>query len=96
VVRVTIYNEPDEGFKKLKENASIYENLLLNSHVMMRGVLDKNHDIISIGGMLYEMCITFQDEVYFNGMKAILDSGKLIQPFTIMNGQILPLMILLP
>jgi hypothetical protein len=26
--------------------------------------------------MLYEMCITFQDEVYFNGMKAILDGSK--------------------
>jgi len=42
----------------------------------MRGVLDKNHDIVSIGGMLYEMCITFQDEVYFNGMKEVLDGGK--------------------
>jgi len=43
---------------------------------MMRGVFDKDHDLVSIGGMLYEMCITFQDEVYFNGMKEVLDGGK--------------------
>ncbi len=31
---------------------------------------------MSMGGMLYEMCITFQDEVYFDGMKAVLDDGE--------------------
>ena len=75
-VHVTIYGEPDEGFEELQTNANVYQNLWLDTHVMMRGMLNKDHNIVSIGGMLYEMCILFQDEVYFNGMKAILDGGK--------------------
>ncbi len=43
---------------------------------MLRGALDKDHDIVSIGGMLYEMCVTFQEEMYFNGMKDVLDNGE--------------------
>ena len=75
-VHVRIYTVPDEGFEELQTNSNVYENLWLDSRVVTRGVLDKNHDIVSIGGMLYEMCITFQDEVYFNGMKEIMDGGK--------------------
>lgn len=75
-IHVTIFGEPDEGFKELQTNANVYQNLWLDTRVMTRGVLDKDHDIVSIGGMLYEMCITFQDEVYFNGMKDVLDNGE--------------------
>lgn len=75
-VHVTIYGAPDQGFEKLQEESSVYSNLSLDSRLMTRGVIDKDHDIVSIGGMLYEMCITFQDEVYFNGMKDVLDGGK--------------------
>jgi hypothetical protein len=75
-IHVTIYSAPDEGFATLQQDASPYSNLFLDSRVMTRGVLNKNRDIVSIGGMLYEMCITFQDEVYFNGMKEVLDNGK--------------------
>lgn len=74
-VDITIYRKPEQGFRKLQEESSVYQNLALNSRVMMRGALEKNHDILIMGGMLYEMCIFFQDEVYFNGMKAILDEG---------------------
>lgn len=75
-VRITIYGEPRFGFKKLKERLSVYTNLSLNTRVMTHGVIDRNHDIVSMSGMLYEMCISFQDEVYFNGMKEVLDGGK--------------------
>jgi len=75
-VHITVYGKPDEGFEKLQEQSSVYTNLSLDSQLMMHGVIRKDYDIVSIGGMLYEMCITFQDEVYFNGMKEILDSGK--------------------
>jgi hypothetical protein len=75
-VHITIYGASDQGFEKLEEESSVYSNLSLNTRVMTRGMLDKDHDIVSIGGMLYEMCITFQDEVYFNGMKEVLDGGK--------------------
>lgn len=75
-IRITIYGAPDQGFEKLQEESSVYSNLSLDSRLMTRGVLDKDYDIVSMGGMLYEMCITFQDEVYFNGMKEVLDGGK--------------------
>lgn len=75
-IHITIYGEPDQGFKELQEQASVYENLWLDTRVLTRGALNKNHDIVSIGGMLYEMCIMFQDEVYFNGMKEVLDGGE--------------------
>jgi hypothetical protein len=75
-MHITIYSAPEEGFAKLQENASPYSNLFLDSRMMTRGVLNKNYDVVTIGGMLYEMCITFQDEVYFNGMKEVLDNGK--------------------
>lgn len=75
-IHITIYGAPDQGFEKLQEESSVYSNLSLDSRLMTRGVIDKDHDIVSIGGMLYEMCITFQDEVYFNGMKDVLDGGE--------------------
>lgn len=75
-VRIIIYRAPAEGFKELQEKSSVYSNLCLDSDTMMRGVMNKNYDIVSMGGMLYEMCITFQDEVYFNGMKEVLDNGS--------------------
>lgn len=76
LIHITIYGAPDQGFEKLQEESSVYSNLSLDSRLMSRGVIEKDHDIVSIGGMLYEMCITFQDEVYFNGMKDVLDNGE--------------------
>ncbi|OGF82352.1 hypothetical protein A3B18_00150 [Candidatus Giovannonibacteria bacterium RIFCSPLOWO2_01_FULL_46_13] len=83
LIHITIYSAPDQGFEKLREESSAYSNLVLDSRLMTRGVIEKDHDIVSIGGMLYEMCITFQDEVYFNGMKDVLDTG----PFRGASGQ---------
>ncbi len=76
LVHITIYGEPEQGFEKLQEESSMFTNLSLDSQVMMRGVIEKNTDIIRMGGMLQEMCTTFQDEVYFNGMKDVLDGSK--------------------
>ncbi len=80
-IHLTIYEEPDQGFEKLQKEASIYTNLSLNNQMINRGVTDKNHDIISIGGMLKEMCLTFRDEVYFNGMSEILKSEQFHEVF---------------
>jgi hypothetical protein len=74
-VRMTIYTEPEQGFEKLHRESGVYTNLWLDSDVMMRGALKNNHDILTIGGMLYEMCKTFEVDVYFAGMKDILDKG---------------------
>lgn len=76
LVHITIYGKPKQGFHKLQEESNIYENLTLDSHVITKGVIEHDHGVISMGGMLYEMCIMFQDEVYFNGMKDILDAGE--------------------
>jgi hypothetical protein len=76
VVRVTVYTEPEQGFEKLQRESGVYTNLWLNSDVMMRGALKNDHDILTINGMLYEMCKTFEEEVYFAGMKDVLDKGQ--------------------
>ncbi len=75
-LKVTIYDEPSEGFEKLQEESSIYENLRLDNQTFIRGTLDKNHDIVTLNGHLGELCRLFQDDVYFNGMKNILDNSK--------------------
>lgn len=75
-IHITIYGAPEQGFEKLHEQSSAYLNLSLDSQLLSRGAIENDHDLISISGMLYEMCITFQDEVYFNGMKEVLDGGK--------------------
>jgi len=75
-VCVTIYNKPEQGFEKLQQESNVYENLALDTRIMTSGVIEKDYDLVTMGGMIYEMCITFQDEVYFNGMKEILDAGE--------------------
>ena len=76
IIKITIYSTPKQGFEKLERESDVYWNLLLDNKLMKRGVIDKNLDIVTIGGMLSEMCITFQEEVYLNGMKKVLDEGK--------------------
>lgn len=73
---VTIYGKPDVGFEKLQEQANVYDNLFLDSNTLMDGTFRKDHDIIVISGQLAELCRLFQDEVYFNGMKDVLDNGN--------------------
>ena len=75
-IDITIYGEPQQGFERLEKESSVYTHLSLDTQLMMRGVMRKDHDIISMAGMLYEMCILFQDEVYFNGMKDVLDKSN--------------------
>ena len=72
---IIIYGKPSQGFHKLQEEANVYENLYLDSNTLSQGVFDKDYDIISIGGQLGELCRLFQDDVYFNGMKEVLDKG---------------------
>lgn len=74
-LKITIYKKPTGGFSELHQRASVYEHLRLDSRLMSNGAADKDSDILCMNGMLYEMCITFQDEVYFNGMKEILDQS---------------------
>lgn len=89
-VHVIVYSKPKEGFMKLHESSSVYENLYLDSKVLMRGMFHKNTDILTINGQLSELCCLFQDEVYFNGMKEVLDAGK----FRGASGQLGPVKVL--
>jgi hypothetical protein len=76
LMRVTIYGTPDEGFEALNRNANVYDNLHLSSDVLIEGTLKNDRDIVAISGHLDELCCSFQDEVFFNGMKDILDTGE--------------------
>jgi len=75
-MEITIYSEPDEGFDKLHENSPLMNHLYLSSNVIMRAISTQNHDILAIDGRIAELCTLFQDEVYFNGMKDILDNSR--------------------
>ena len=75
-ISVTIYREPKCGFGKLQRESCPQENLCLDSHTLERAYFEKDLDILIIGGRLDELCQLFQDKVYFNGMKDVLDSGK--------------------
>jgi len=76
LMQITVYGQPEEGFAILKENSSVYGNLYLSNDVLIGGSLNKDRDIITINGHLGELCHSFQEDVYFNGMKKILDKGK--------------------
>lgn len=84
-IHITIYGEPDQGFEKLQKESSVYLNLSLDSQVMIHGACDNNYDIIIISGMLQELCNTFQEEVYFNGMRDRIKSEIISNPFDKFN-----------
>lgn len=73
---LTLYGMPDCGFEKLFEESNVYEHLRVNDRLLMRGAMREDHDLVMLSGMLYELCHQFQDEVYFDGMKRILDEGN--------------------
>ncbi|MFA5886209.1 MAG: hypothetical protein WC863_00330 [Patescibacteria group bacterium] len=75
-VHITIYLKPDCGFEKLSRQSCIEDNLCLDSKIFMQAVFDNNRDIMIISGRLDELCQLFQDNVYFNGMKHIMDQNN--------------------
>lgn len=75
-VAITIYGKPDIGFRRLEREADVYDNLYLNSQIFIRGFLNNDIEIISISARLDELCLSFQNQVYFQGMKQVLDKGK--------------------
>jgi hypothetical protein len=72
-IHLTVHRAPSEGFRKLTERANVYENLELTSRTLTDAIFDKDWDINCINGCLYELCVQFQEDVYFNGMKTVLD-----------------------
>lgn len=82
-MRITVYGEPSQGFRKLQDEANLYDNLYLDSHTLMTAALDRNYDINVMSGHLGELCNFFQRKVYFAGMKDIVDAG----PFRGASGQ---------
>lgn len=73
---VTVYKEPECGFRDLVRNSSKAENLYLDSHTFIKAFHEKDEEIIAISGRLDELCRQFQDEVYFDGMKELRESGE--------------------
>lgn len=71
---VTIYTAPEQGFQALQEEANVYDNLRLSNDVIMKGSMRNDHDILTINGMLSELCFQFKTDVYDNGMRDVADS----------------------
>lgn len=73
---ITIYKEPDGGFEKLLAEANVFDHLYLDTRTVIDGVCVNNPDIIKMNDALAELCVKFQNEVYFAGMKDVRDKGK--------------------
>lgn len=65
---------PEEGFSKLQTRANVFESIYIDSETLV--MIQNDHYLVLIEGMLNELCRCFQDEVYFNGMKDILRNSK--------------------
>jgi hypothetical protein len=76
LVHIIVYLKPDCGFKELSKQSCVEENLCLDSKTFMQSFFNNNRDITIISGRLDELCRLFQEDVYFNGMKDILDQGN--------------------
>lgn len=72
---LTIFTKPECGFEKLDTDSCFDKNLRLSSRCVLTAYLAGNADIIRISGMLDEMCLQFGEEVFFAGMKDVLDKG---------------------
>lgn len=73
---ITIYTKPEDSFLRLDRKSWIGDHLFLDSTMLMRALSEKNETIINLYGRLDELGQLFQDDVYFNGMKEVLDKGK--------------------
>jgi len=76
LVDITIYQKPEGGFDKLKQDSNFAEHLYLDEKLIIRAALERNIDILILESRLTELCRLFQDDVYQNGMKEILDQGN--------------------
>lgn len=72
-IQIVIYQEPKCGFGKLHEDSNVFDNLRLNREVLDRGFFRKNSDILQIMGNLDELCRLFQDDVFDNGLKDMIE-----------------------
>lgn len=75
VLDLTIFTKPECGFRELETKSCFEKNLRLSSRRVLAGHLAGNVDIIRMSGMLDEMCLQFGEEVFFAGMKDVLDQG---------------------
>jgi len=75
-VEVVIYLAPKEGFEKLQAESSFQDHVFLDSRFLMRGIFEKDMELCSMSGRLDELCTTFDDNVYRNGMANVLNNGK--------------------
>lgn len=75
-ISVTVYNEPDKGFGEVNNRANPFKHLHLDNSIIERGINKGDSDIIAIRKRLYELCVMFQDGVYFDGMQAVLDHSN--------------------
>lgn len=73
--RKTDFGTEESGFDNLHYEANFFEHLDITNKIMTEGQLDHDHDLVTIGGMLYELAHQFYEDVFTQGMKKILD-GK--------------------
>ena len=72
-IGLTIYRSPECGFEKLHRSSGLVDNLTLKDDLVVRAHQRSDFEIAKLCGRLDELCQVFQDEVFFNGMRDILD-----------------------
>lgn len=75
-VEFTVYRAPEQGFRGLESESNLLKDLVIDSRNVLQGVVRHDVTFLQISGMLDEMAAWFQDMVYMNGMKTILDQGQ--------------------
>jgi hypothetical protein len=74
-VAVIIYKKPAQGFADLETHSRRTDNLIITGDTLTYGVIKNDYEMIKIGGRLDELCQTFCEDVFVNGMYAqVVDS----------------------
>jgi len=76
IMTVTIYSKPACGFFELERSSVMMKHLMLTSTVVMEGCIREDREMFIISGRLDELCQFFQEEVFYKGMKKVLDEGN--------------------
>jgi len=86
IVDITIYKEPEIGFKRLFAESVLADHVHLTDSVLYKAMNQNNLDVVRLMGRLDEICERFQTHVYAHGLKDMINRSE----NTLMSGQFGP------
>lgn len=83
-LRIVVYQEPELGWEQLMASANLHQNVTLSTSMLLRGSqqeynkrVDRYRGFISVSNNLQVLATAFQEEVYFKGLKEIIDQTEM-------------------